>query len=723
MGWFRRHRPPAFVVAVLDHTTGRASGAAALLTRRRVLTCAHVVNDALGRDLLNEARPTGASVEVAFHGTRKAARRRARVELWVPPQQHASTPLWSGDLAVLELAEDAPAQHEPVVWHDMTEGRPVRAWHGGGEAIAFADSEVKLHDGSFGYLDAPLSGAAIGPGFSGGPLWCLDDHVAVGLVVAQVLPGGEPLSGQQTVRRGWAVPWQTVRAELIRAGADRVVGDCRSGQTAGDSRDPLHADLADCLRRLLHDPIQRADHAVALAAELGWQTSADGTAPSVRELVSVLVSEDRALPALTESLAPAAREGTLRAAFDRLRALAPVTGSGLLLSPGEHRLLLDLLRPATDRDPFLLPRAAAEALRHLPLPNALCGARLKPTALDGVVRELELYRDSAPVPEGSAPVPALLRLVEFTAAALPGTAGDALRSWSDQVAARLGIEPAALGQRRADAALWAGQRAERASHLVARLSADGPRGLFRCEIWHVRSGTYVRWIGCDNGYRTGDEAARLIREAAESSPGDDGGPVTDVHVAVDRGGLQLPVDEWDAGSSVEFVPGLPLGARFRVSLRCPEMSRRVPTRDSELRRRWERGGGPPLVLDESSADPLRAGQLLQTSHRDTRQVVLHGPRAVRAKLIDLCLALGVPVLLWDRVADGHADAPVLDGVTPAGPLLDLPRRLHEYRGKACGSPGSYPARPSLVWEDTALPLPGGLEFKDPPEGPEGTETR
>ncbi|MER7820886.1 hypothetical protein, partial [Streptomyces sp. NPDC096153] len=57
-----------------------------------------------------------------------------------------------------------------------------------------------------------------------------------------------------------------------------------------------------------------------------------------------------------------------------------------------------------------------------------------------------------------------------------------------------------------------------------------------------------------------------------------------------------------------------------------------------------------------------------------------------------------------------------DAVAPAGPLHQLPERVRHFRAERYGAPDPGGARPSLVWEDTELPLPGGLELLDPAEG-------
>ncbi|MGI5403827.1 trypsin-like peptidase domain-containing protein [Streptomyces sp. CA-135486] len=720
MGWFRRPAAAAPRVSVLHDRASTAAGGAALLSARRVMTCAHVVNDALGRDLYTAAPPAADTLRLAFHGPGAAQHRTARLAVWVPPLWGASSMVWQGDLAVLELDEPAPQWLSPVVWRDMAEGQRLRAWHGGGEAIAFADTEVKLHEGRFGYLDGQMSGAAIGPGFSGGPLWATDDATVVGLVVAHVMPGDGPLSPQTTVRRSWAVPWQAIREELERAGAADTVAECTVRERYGaygtgvcGHGSPAAGFTAE-LWSLLGDPARRAQHARTLAARLGYDPPADESAPSVEELALLLASEERALATLTESLAPTVQGGPARAGLDRLLALGRLTGTARLLSLDEHRILLRELTPAVVADAALLPRAAREALRYIIPPRSLSGIRLDPRDLDAAVTELEAYRDGGQPADGTSPVPALLTLVEYVAAATAPPVREALRSWSDRVAARLGSHPAALQLRRADAAAWAAYRPSPVVRLVAEIS--GPPDRYQCALWEVRQDGATASLATADRPRSAAEIARMIREAAEN-PRDDGGQgVTHVDIVVDRDGLQLPFDEWEAASSVEFLPRVPLGVRFRIALRCPEVSARAPRREAELRRRWENAHTGPLVVGESCASPEKVYALLETSHRDTAQVVLHGPRAPREALLQLCLALGVPVVLWDREAEGHEHAHRLDDIAPTGPLHQLPERIQHFRAGQYGASVPSPARPSLVWENTELPLPGGLELLDPAEG-------
>lgn len=739
MGWFRRPAAAAPRVSVLHDGVPTAAGGAALLSARRVVTCAHVVNDALGRDLYAPGPPAAAdALRLAFHGPGAAyagyaaQHRTARLSVWVPPQRGSSSMVWQGDLAVLELDEPAPEWLRPVVWRDMAEGQRLRAWHGGGEAIAFADTEVKLQEGRFGYLDGQLSGAAIGPGFSGGPLWATDDATVVGLVVAHVMPGDGPMGPQTTVRRSWAVPWQAIRDELERAGAADTIADCtvhEAEATAVCGSASAAAGFTAELWSLLGDPVRRAQHARTLAAHLGYEPPPGESAPTVEELAQLLASEERALATLTESLAPTVQDGPARAGLDRLLALGRLTGTARLLSLEEHRLLLQELTPVTFADTTLLPRAAREALRYIAAPSQLSGARLLPQHLEAAVTELEAYRDVGRLPDGTVPVPALLTLVEYVAAGVAPPTREALHAWSQWVAARLGIHPAALHQRRADAAAWAAYRPSPVVRLVAEISGSASTpdrfpDRFHCALWEVRKdGAAAPLIPADRP-RSADEIARLIRDAAETARDDGGQGVTHVDIVVGRDGLQLPFDEWEAASSVEYLPRIPLGVKFRIALRCPEVSARAPRREAELRRRWESGHTGPLVVDEGCASPEKVYALLETSHRDTAQVVLHGPRAPREKLLQLCLALGVPVVLWDREAESYEHAHRLDDIAPAGPLHQLPERIQHFRAGQYGASVPSPARPSLVWENTELPLPGGLELLDPWLDPvEGADTR
>ncbi len=730
MGWFSRPAAPSSYAALLREGDRKAAGAAALLSPNYLLTCAHVVNDAVGRDLLCAERPTGEEfLRIAFHGSGGASQYGwARLSVWVGPEPRSGDVVWDGDLAVLELKETAPEWATPVVWRDMTEGLELRAWHGGGVGITYADTVVGFRDGPGCYLDGSLTGAAIGPGYSGGPLRVKSDRTVAGLVIAQVMLGQDPLRAQETVRRSWAVPWQTVRERLTRAGAHDILAGCevvapdRIART-GPTEDSVHQ-IVPLLRALLDDTARRADHCRHLAAGLGLETPFGGEqpAPTLDELARLLLTEERALATLTESLTPVV--GGDRTTLNGLLALGRVEPAVRLLSVTEHEQLhTALLRVARD-EPELIPRAAQEALRLLELPEALTRSpRLAVKDVDAVVQALEEYPDGRGATTGSLPVPALLRLAEFVAAAVADPDRRwRLRAWCERVAGRLGISVAALAERRADAEAWAARTPAPVTQVIVRLHRAGTAepDRFLCEIW----------LGHKDGGRTAvatpedpmepGEIGRLIRQTADGSETANGHAPTRIDVVVKADGLDIPVDEWDAGSILGDLfpdlaePSTPLGGRYQVTLRCPALTGSVPTAASEMRRRWAVGGDGTLVVDESSHDIMSLHKLLDKPHRDTARVVLHGPPERRQQLLHVCLAMGVPVVLWDRNAGSHEDAPRMDVLDPTGPLDKLPLRLQEFRmSQYAASTSDEAARPALIWEEGELTLPGPLKLADP----------
>ncbi|MER7407213.1 trypsin-like peptidase domain-containing protein [Streptomyces sp. NPDC000070] len=718
MSWFRRAPGPPPVVSVHARGGTEACGTAALLSPGQVLTCAHVVNEALGLPRLNPRRPADAELDVAFaHGERRI---RAQVRVWVPPR--TGTAVWHGDLCVLSLAEPAPTWIPPVVWTDMVQRQTLRAWHGCGDPVAFADVELKLLDGHVGYLDGELSGAAIGPGFSGGPLWTLSGRTAVGLVVGRLAQPDGAVTADHTVRRAWALPWQAVRAELARVDAVDVVSTCRWVRTAA-LHDPVGAELVSVLRTLLPVSAARAEPARHLAQELKLDTPQDGSVPTVEELASELLTTPRALPTLSEHLVTGS-DGERPRRLASLLALGRVIEASALLSHGEYTFLEERLRDVVAWDDTLPARAAQAALRFTQPPDALCEPVLPPEAVGQMITGLEGCQEGDAVPEGTPRVPSLVHVVEFIAAAVPEAQREALHYWSKRVCARLGVHPAALDQRRADARLWAGLRSVPKTRLLARLSAYGPAapGYFRCRLWQLRpDGSRHRMdTPAGDAPLTEEQVATVIRDGAERLQHNSRSEPPAVDIEVDRAGLHLPVDEWETGRPNDFEPSLPLGAVFQVTLRCPEMSRRVPQRDLERQRRWGDGRGRPLVVGPSPMDSREVAGLLRSTHVDANQVVVHGPPEVRNQLLDLCLALGVPVVLWDREALSHEHAGRLDPVSPTGPLHELPRRVHRYRARSLTEPSAQPARPALVWEDDAWDglahEDHALQLTDPDEG-------
>lgn len=161
-------------------------GAGFLVGKRQVLTCAHVIAQALGLAENLEEPPLGCIV-MDFPLLAPHMRLAAKVVFWSPVQQEVG-----GDIAGLELLGDppegaAPVQFSPArdVWgHPFhTFGFPV-----GQDDGVYATGQLLGRQASNWLLleDVKTEGFAITPGFSGGPVWDTQLQGVVGMVVAAV---------------------------------------------------------------------------------------------------------------------------------------------------------------------------------------------------------------------------------------------------------------------------------------------------------------------------------------------------------------------------------------------------------------------------------------------------------------------------------------------------------------------------------------------------------
>lgn len=715
---------PHRLVLIRSGTTRlrRRVGSGYLVAPRLVLTAGHILRDRERGSYWEEIQ-----VGVGHPGRGETLRTKAEL-IWVHPQDL--------DVALL-LTHDEIGVPGSVRWGHPVGTAPLR-YEGLGFPLASAedgrDAEhlrgvlPPLSSGARGLYvldqepapDLRGDGRKAWGGASGTAVFC-EDHL-VGVVIRDDLSYGN--------RRLRALPAHCfVRDDgfeaLLRQYADgpprlAEIGAALPTARPAAERGPAEQETERLLWSVLGGRITYATHARALARRLGY-TVPDGHEPTVPDLAALVAAHPRALPSLSSTLAPALTGEGERTRLTDALTRARAGGLCLLLSMDECKHLLELLRGICKEQPTLIPRAAREALRYAWLPDPLNRTHLCADDLEPVVEHLESVSDSERVPDGTPPVPALLRLVECVAAALGREAGAELRGWSDRVAARTGIHPAALAERRTDADRWAARQPSPFSRVVVEVSRarTEPRESYYCRILLARAdGTHTSLHEAESAPRTPEEVARRVRDAVEVVA-DELGPTATPHatVLVARDSLHLPIDEWNPGAPNEFVPDQPIGAEFCITLSCPEMSDLVRGREREHRRRWESGHAAPLVVDDERVTRPRLRRLLQTTHRDATQVVLHGSPEQRNALLELCLALGVPVVLWDRRADCPADAAGLRQLDPTGPLADLPERVRVFRGTAFDEPETLPARPALVWEEHGRrPRPESLTLQDPPEG-------
>ncbi|MEU3898281.1 trypsin-like peptidase domain-containing protein [Streptomyces sp. NPDC045251] len=713
MGWFRTAGgsggdPSRYVVSVGLPEGGKSVGAGFVLGADTVLTCAHVVNAALGRPLL-EPRPPGADrILVKVHDDLGSARwYPARVSHWVAPRSRAGGPVpagddeWLGDLAVLRA--DAGPAGLPVGPRPapMRAGQEVEAWHGSGEPATFARLTVHGTNGSRAYLDGAPTGMAVGPGYSGGPLWCHEQQAVVGLVVAHFMPPrgaatGDPLpySPQHLVRRSWGVPWQRVEAELGPLG----VLDSAAAALP-DPDDPALLLLTEAVEDVFPSPSSLVAGAQRLARACGVAPGSSVTPPDPHEFAAFLLTHPRALAALAGQL----RRDAPRDA-DRVLAAGGLSHTPRLLSPQEHTALRRHLRAMEPDVLARFPEAVRAALPHL---AAVPGGDSAEALLD----HLEALPGDGHAGSGERRVPALLRVMEYVGALCPGARRAELRLWADGVATRLGIARAALGERRSDAQEWVRSLRARTARVrvLVQVTRAGP-GSHRLRIW-CDEGAGPRQVSTDSvrSYSAA-QAAREVLRALDSltPPAEDERPPL-VEVLVDRSGLNLPVDEWTARDPDELVPGV-LGVEFPLVVHCPELLRRHGRFVSHWRSRWNRlDSGKTLVVSESTDRDTIYSRLV--NQLDTVRVCVDVPPGPRDGIVQTCLALGMPVVVWDRGRDGaaHAVRYMADVAT-----REMPDGVRDYRAHAKASPPDYPGRPVLAWADADRTVPR-LHLTEPQE--------
>ncbi|MEU3603402.1 trypsin-like peptidase domain-containing protein [Streptomyces sp. NPDC006798] len=193
--------PDAAVLRVRD-SRGQTVGVAFLVSDTIALTCAHVVDAALGT-AGDAAPPPTARIRVdlplvpAARRDGEAPSTTAGVEQWTAPRAPGGSPAAAaapGDIAVLRLDAPLPAAR-PVrlvdpgeVWghrvraFGIPAGRPGGVWHAGVLRGRQAD----------GWVQADLDGRGypVSRGFSGGPVW--DDRLSGVVGMMAVAEAGEP---------------------------------------------------------------------------------------------------------------------------------------------------------------------------------------------------------------------------------------------------------------------------------------------------------------------------------------------------------------------------------------------------------------------------------------------------------------------------------------------------------------------------------------------------
>lgn len=189
-------------VARVWGASGRPAGAAFLAEADHLITAAHVLNLALGRDPVAVARPEQTvEIQVDFPLLAPGWRVPARIVHWVPPVPGGGGP---EDVAGLRLLRSGPMGVAPVplarVEHPFDRRVVVLGFPAVHDDGVYSVGRLRgLQASGWVQIDAEdASQFKIVSGFSGAPVWDVDAVAAVGMVVAAW--------SDSEVRTGYMIP-------------------------------------------------------------------------------------------------------------------------------------------------------------------------------------------------------------------------------------------------------------------------------------------------------------------------------------------------------------------------------------------------------------------------------------------------------------------------------------------------------------------------------------
>ncbi|MEU9124600.1 trypsin-like peptidase domain-containing protein [Streptomyces sp. NPDC048506] len=687
----------------------RAVGGGVLVAERYVLTCAHVVNSALGRDRFAQDTPDrGDTVTLRLPHVAAGTDLMARVvrEMWVPPRARAAgrDPVepgrvpYHGDLAVLELAAAPPegAEPAPFLQHNYA-GETIALW-ASGHPLPTVRAVPRVSAPPWIALDV-LGGAQVTEGFSGGPLWDRERQAVVGLVAAvHRAPGAAAPGGQPATMYAISVP--AIEAELPTLPPSAVPTARRGVQQ-----------LLTALERVLKGREAVLACEERLAARLG-RTSA-GPAADLERLVGLAVSVRRGIPELLDLVRdyepPAhadpydlhARPGPYgaREDWERLRRAARTVRPGEYLTTRQRRDLSGLLAHCGRTDPRTLLGCV---LPHAPELPAVTGLADAMDALEGFSSTT------------GAPVPPLLqgvvRISVAERAAGEVYPADDLDAWVERVAARSGVDEAAVSQFRADVAAAAAPvliPAPAAPAGGARPFVVAPR--VQVELLPTPTGrrfTYQIWTFADGqshrlalvrdaeagSEQVVDDIRRVLRTEVREDP-----ETALVEYFLPSAWLGLDVDSWESPDSDEDGPFAP-GITRRVVVRTTERSR-------ESYAGWkQRTAALPhakrIVLDHRHTDRKVARAQLEV-HRDAGTVIVCCEPHHHGTLLRQCVQAGVHTVLWHRAEHGERIVQDLLALVDVADHAEVPEVVRLERAKAVAEPDSsahHGSRLSLLYD-------------------------
>ncbi|MFJ5211148.1 VMAP-C domain-containing protein [Streptomyces nigra] len=674
-------------------------GAAVLIRDSLVLTCAHVVNAALGRDDFETSTPGPDKViRLRMPHVDRDRELTGRVDhtMWRPPRPHASAGSgasaagrlpYFGDLAVLRLGEPAPDGAEPAPFLPERDGHEVTALWASGNTLTTLRALPRAVAEPWVVLDV-VAGSLVG-GYSGGPLWDRDREAVVGIVVAAHVTSG---AGEASASAAplYAIGLPTIEAELPELPPLAV-------PMAGQGRQQMLAVLEQLLPG--SQSVRKCEE--RLAAKL-CRESAGGAADCYR-LLALALSVRRGIPELLDVVRDhladtgISESPATRWLWEQLLSVARVVSKRDVLTTQQRRDLVGLLAHC-HADPADLLRSVLPYADELPRAS-------------GLVEATDLLEGYDPV-AGRLMPPLLQAVVKI--ALTEGSVGNAvardLDAWVTRVALRLGVPEAAVAQFRED--VRPAPRDSPSAVVGPRVQvellplAPGHRFTFQIWVWDAEGRHEVVLVQDSevSSEQVVDGIRRVLRNEVQEHVDQ-----ALVEFFVAPAWLRLDVDTWKLAGNEDDSDFL-LGISRRVVLRSSSRTRE--TYSGWKRRTKALLSSQPLVLDHRSADPTVAQARLEATP-DAGIVIMCCEQQHQNRVLRQCLQAGVHTVLWHRQNhDTETAKRLLDLLKGIG-HADIPETVRLERARALVDPDClthHGRRLSLLYD--------GPDHRPPPLAPD-----
>ncbi|MDZ8225340.1 trypsin-like peptidase domain-containing protein [Nostoc sp. ChiVER01] len=195
---------------------GKVIGAGFLVSQKYIITCAHVVADALGLTRTTAQMPD-AEITLDFPLVAPKQLLKAKVVFWLPVNPSVELE----DIAGLELALSPPNQAliAPLITSDEWAGHPFRVFGfpAGQPDGVWATGVLRGHTGkSWVQLeDEKQTGYGLKPGFSGAPIWDGELQGVVGIAVAADINQPDAKVGFMIPARVLVIAWSVLSQAIV----------------------------------------------------------------------------------------------------------------------------------------------------------------------------------------------------------------------------------------------------------------------------------------------------------------------------------------------------------------------------------------------------------------------------------------------------------------------------------------------------------------------------